>query len=406
VSRNYVGFGVYGAYYPGAPAGVTISNNTIFDYTNPIYSTNAWKAFLAAGLQTTDLVVSTNAANIPGSATGSTTLYGNRTSEHLCGAMNETLFVGGAGVQYLRSGAGANIFKYLAFSDSTATAPDLIGNFDPAKDVIDLSWINANPTSSSVKNFTFIGSGAFTSAGAQVRVVQDAALDETLVEATMTGDTSPDLEIRVGGLLNLTAANFALTASQSAADIAAGAALKVARTVTGGANEYACTNVIGRDYGSYEDIFTSSNTLAAQAFNYSGGSDAVTLLGNDLTYSDGGSAESITTGSATFSIGPHTSETINATGSSGDTFAFHSGFGSATITDLSLSSNDILQLDKSMSTYTTSTMTQTLDLAALLAHATSSASGLVIVDTHGDHLALSGVTASALSTNPAQVKFV
>ena len=79
-----------------------------------------------------------------------------------------------------------------------------------SKDRIDLSAIQANLTVSG-KHFTYIGSAPFTSAGAQVRVVQEPSSNLTLVEATLAGDSSPDLEIRLAGILNLTAANFVLT---------------------------------------------------------------------------------------------------------------------------------------------------------------------------------------------------
>ncbi len=55
---------------------------------------------------------------------------------------SETNFVGGAGTQLLFGGQGANILTYLAIGDGG----DLASAFDPAKDVIDLSRVDADIT--------------------------------------------------------------------------------------------------------------------------------------------------------------------------------------------------------------------------------------------------------------------
>src|SRR5271163_2944045 len=114
-------------------------------------------------------------------------------------------------------GQGANIFTFLAISDATASSHEYINNFDPAKDVIDLSRIDANITTPGLQYFTFIGTAPFSGTGAQVRYQLNPATDQTFVEADLAGDSgaySPDLEIVLTGLVPLTAANFALTAAQ------------------------------------------------------------------------------------------------------------------------------------------------------------------------------------------------
>ena len=134
------------------------------------------------------------------------------------GTANETVFVGGYGVQYLFGGGGPNIFRYLAFSDSPNLVgmTDAIGNFNPAKDVIDLSAIDADPANGG-RAAVHLHRRArnFSDAGAQVRVVQNASANTTYVQATMAGSSYPTLQIRLPGLVNLTAANFALTPAQS-----------------------------------------------------------------------------------------------------------------------------------------------------------------------------------------------
>ena len=148
-------------------------------------------------------------------------LYGGGlASERLDGGAGETIFIGGASVQNFSGGAGKNIYTYLAVADSTNQSPDYIGNFNVASDVIDLHALDANPAGT-FANFTFIGSAPFSSAGGEIRVIQDVVNNQTLVEADLVGDSSADLYIRLNGIVNLTASNFALTTPQYEAAISA-----------------------------------------------------------------------------------------------------------------------------------------------------------------------------------------
>ena len=199
-------------------SGVTTSGNAIVGFENPIYSTQAWSNYLAGGIATKNLISATGAGNnIKGASTGTTTLYGGGTVESMFGTANETVFVGGGGTQYMYGGSGKAIFTYLSIADSTPQSKDVISNFDPTKDVIDLSRIDADLSQSGVQNLTFVGTAAFSAAGGQVLYQQDAATNTTYVEADLFSDSTPDLYIKINGMLNLTAANFALTAAQSAA---------------------------------------------------------------------------------------------------------------------------------------------------------------------------------------------
>ncbi|MGO9428255.1 M10 family metallopeptidase C-terminal domain-containing protein, partial [Rhodoblastus sp.] len=222
ISNNFIGDYVYGAYYGTDPAGVTLGAYTDVGFDNPDLSTAAWSAYLAEGIVTDSLVTAApGQTSIVATTTGSTTLYGDGVSGvHMNGGKGETIYVGGAGTQFMWGGSGANIYSYLAVSDSTVDSPDAIGNFHVATDIIDLHALNADPASTTPVNFTFIGNAAFSGAGGQVCVIQNVAANQTLVEADLVGDSTPDLEIRIQGLVNLTAANFALTDAQYEADTA------------------------------------------------------------------------------------------------------------------------------------------------------------------------------------------
>ena len=414
ITNNYMGFANDFAFYPGPMKGVTQSGNVDFDWTNPMYAAGAWAAYKAAGVPTAYTVVSTNGANIWPTSNGPTTLYGSA-GAHLYGGNYENNMVAGFGREFINGGAGANIFTFLTPNgDSVAVNPSVIGNFDPAKDVIDLSHIDANLTQAGLQSFTFIGTNAFTSAGAQVSYQQNPTNNTTMVEATLAGDTTPDLVIQLSGLITLTAANFALTAQQSTTDLADGAALGMTSVRSGDAFEYNYSNVKGRAYSSYAGI-KYNNGIAANDLNLSGSANELDLYESNASVTRGAFAESYAVATASpgciggsFNLAYHANETIDVVGDAGaETFKFSSGFGNETINGFAPSGTnaDTLQLSKSAFSYLNAGMTQAQDLAAVLSHATSGAS-TTIVDSHGDSVTLAGVATAALAVNTGAVKFV
>ncbi len=413
VSDNYIGFSKVAAFYPGAMNGVnglTQTGNVIFDWTQPIFSTEAWSAY-DDPVPTANLVTSTG-GNIINSSSLPTTLYSGYNQTHLYagyyGSTSETNFVGGYGRQYMNCGPGANIVTELAISDSTPNGEgcDCVAGFDPAKDVIDLSNIDADVATAGVQNFSFVGTAAFTgSGGGQVRYQQDPTHNFTDVYVALAGDTSPDMEIQLNGLLNLTAANFALTAAQSSADMAAGASLRVTKIkpAAGSAMEYAYTNVSGRPYSSFEAI-NCGGYLQADNLNLSMTANELDLQAGSLTITRGSGAESIGVGTSSFSLGEHPNEVVQASNQTGETFKFGANFGSETINGFD-PNTDTIQLKTSSFSYLNSGMTQAQDLAAVLAQA-SGASGTTILDSRGDSLTLAGVGSATIAANPSHFSFV
>ena len=437
ISNNYVGFGLSGAFGPGAGPATTLRGNVIFDYTNPIYSTTAWAAYTASSVRTANHISSTSdgigattanllsAGSAVGPATahfvsstggaigapssGSTTLYGAGYKVLLYGGANENVFVGGAGVQWPVGGAGANIFTYLAISDSMPIYHDGIQNFDSAKDVIDVSRIDANLTAPGVQNFTFIGTAPFSGSGAQLRYQQDPTNNATYVEATLAGNSAPDLYIQLGGLQTLTAANFALTAAQSATDFANGAALTVSRseTTTGGL-VYSYSNVRGRAYTSYQALYSGSVNDLADDLNLSSTTNELDLHSPSLTIARGSGAETVTSGTTSYSLAYRPTETINASAAGSETFQLGAGSGNETIKGFNGSgaNADTIQFATSAFSYLYPGMTQAQDLAAVLVHASSSSAGLTITDSANDKVTFSGLTASALADSGSNIRFV
>lgn len=408
ITNNYLGFANYYAFYPGAMSGVTMSGNVVFDYTNAAYSANAWTDYLANGLSTASVLVSTNGSTVSAaSASGPTTLYGSP-SAHLYGGKYESILVAGYGREYMFGGSGANVFTYLTpTGSSTQASSTTITGFDPAKDVIDLSQIDADLATGGEQTFTFIGTSAFSGSGAQVRYQQNTANDTTTVQATLAGYTSSQLTITINGLVSLSSANFALNSTQSGAAIAAGASLASTYTRSGSAQENVYSNVTGRSYSSYESI-TSGTNVVADVLNLNNGAGEIDLFQSGSTITRGGSAESIGVGTGSFNLGYHATETINTNSVGSDTFIFKSGFGTETINGFnpSGSSADTLELSTAAFSYLNAGMTQAQQLAAVIANAASTSSGTTIFDSFGDKLTLAGVSEATLTANPSAFKFV
>ena len=119
----------------------------------------------------------------------------------------------------------------------------------------------------------------------------------------------------------------------------------------------------------------------------------------------GGGAETLTVGAGSDPLDLSPIETIDATASGSEQFSFSSGFGNETINGFSASgaSPRLIKLAISAFSYLTPAMTQQQDLTALMSHATPGASGMIITDSQGDTLTLTGVTAATVGAEPFDV---
>jgi hypothetical protein len=408
IANNYIGLYQYGAYYPTTTGVASLSGNTTGGFSNPAILTQALSAYEAAGVPTKNVVSATGSGGVTATGSAPATILGNDfVGAHLFAGAGETNFVAGPD-QFLFTGLGANILTYLAIGDGG----DTVSSFNPAKDVIDLSHIDANINTPGLQSFTFIGTAAFSGSGAEVRYQLNPAKDVTYVEvdlASDAGNVTPDFTLTLSGLVPLTAANFALTPAQSSADLAAGAALTYSKvkTAAGAPTEYAYSNVQGKGYTSFESFYGSSG-LAADDLNLSTTSNELVLYQPSVTVTRGGGSESLRIGTGGADpLTYHPVETINATTSGDEQFIFSAGFGNETINGFQVSgaSPDTIDLATSSFSYLTAGMSQAQDLAAVLAHASGSASGLTISDSDGDSLTLAGVTAAMVAADPAMFDF-
>ena len=416
INNNYIGFSEFGPYYGAIQNYASVQGNTLVTYSNPASSAQALAAYEKTAILPAHVIAATAAGQVLYSAASTpTTLLGDSGTTFV-GSTNETNFVSGYDAYRSLGGQGANIFTFLAIADSTSSLHDYITNFDPAKDVIDLSRIDANITTAGLQHFTFIGTAPFSGNGAQVRYQLNPATDQTFVEADLASDAGnlyPDFEVVISGLVPLTAANFALTPTQSATDLANGAALTETKVQTpaGAPTEWAYTTVAGKSYSSYESFQVNDGgytVLGAEDLNLSSTKDELRLYDPGLTVTRGGGAETLQLGTgAADPLSYHATQTIDATSSGSENFIFATGFGSETIQGFAASGTtpDTIQLATSSFSYLTASMTQAQDLAAVLAKSTENATGLRIADSHGDSLTLAGLTAATIAANPSVIKF-
>lgn len=153
----------------------------------------------------------TNVENLIGSARGDT-LTGNGAANMLSGEDSNDRLTGAGAGDVLNGGLGGDFFTYRAVGDSTVAVAgrDTIQDFNSLEnDKIDLSQIDADGNAGNGNGaFHFVGTGAFTGVGAEVRF--EIAGDDLLVQADTNGDKVADFAILVQGSATLTAADFVL----------------------------------------------------------------------------------------------------------------------------------------------------------------------------------------------------
>ena len=118
-------------------------------------------------------------------------------NDRLFGQQGNDMMVGGLGADSMAGGLGADTFRFFSAADSSLAAPDLIVDFDPDRDVIDLRALDVD----------YVGRGPLAG-DASVR--WDHANGMTRVLVDVDGDRLPDMLIRLSGRLQLDADSFLL----------------------------------------------------------------------------------------------------------------------------------------------------------------------------------------------------
>ena len=140
---------------------------------------------------------------------GNDTLYGGNGADRLAGGDgNDLMFggkgadilIGGVGKDVMTGGAGADTFVFLAPSDSARTRKraDVITDFTPGSDLIDLTRLG--------RTLDFIGTDAFGGTAGEVRF--NAA--NRSVQIDLDGDGRPDMLIILRGVVSVGEGDFLL----------------------------------------------------------------------------------------------------------------------------------------------------------------------------------------------------
>jgi serralysin len=137
-------------------------------------------------------------------AGGADVLTGGNGNDWLFGLGGNDRLVGRVGTDRMAGGTGADDFVFGTTGQSrVGTARDVISDFQPGIDDIDLASIDANTGASGNQAFRYIGAQAFARAG-------DLRYAGGIVAGDVNGDGRPDFEIAVTGSPTLTGADFIL----------------------------------------------------------------------------------------------------------------------------------------------------------------------------------------------------
>lgn len=146
------------------------------------------------------------------SGTATINLGGSAVNNVLVGNSAANAIYGLGGRDVMQGGGGADKFVYLNASDTgtTAATRDLIQDFTPGSDKIDLGAIDANGADAGDGTFSFqaASGAAFTGVVGQLHFLTSGA--NTIVEGDINGDKIADFQIELTGLKALQAIDFVL----------------------------------------------------------------------------------------------------------------------------------------------------------------------------------------------------
>lgn len=140
----------------------------------------------------------------------SDSLWGGLGRDTLWGEGGDDRLIGGADTDLLHGGAGADRFIFTSLPDNSIPYDrDVIADFSRAQgDKIDLSQINARPSTTANDSFTFIGTAYFTHKAGELRIHRNGS--DLTVLADTDGDAKVDFGITVRNADNLIASDFTL----------------------------------------------------------------------------------------------------------------------------------------------------------------------------------------------------
>lgn len=181
-----------------ALSGVTVTLSTSVQQNTAGSGLDTLKLFEnLTGSAYADSLSGNSAANVLNGGAGNDTLVGGSGDDRL---------IGGVGTDNLTGGTGADTYAFGALSDMGVGAlRDVINGFKSTEsDHLDFTGLDANPLTTTVDAFTFIGSNAFDPADAtgQLRFA------DGILYGSVDADAIPELEIELVGVTALNVSDF------------------------------------------------------------------------------------------------------------------------------------------------------------------------------------------------------
>jgi Ca2+-binding RTX toxin-like protein len=194
--------------------GTGLADNIVLDNGNDTSDGGAGDDLMYGNGGSDSLLGNAGSDNIQGGS-GNDTLDGGSGNDTLDGGSGNDTLIGGSGTDTMTNGAGNDIYRFLSVSDSqVGAARDVLTDFAPGLDKIDLSEIDANTTIAGDQAFTFIGTAPFGTPPHGVGQVNYFISGSNLiVQAEIEGDGNLNVDMQIqlnGGLAAIAATDFIL----------------------------------------------------------------------------------------------------------------------------------------------------------------------------------------------------
>lgn len=177
-----------------------------FEATDFVYSDAAGST--QVGTAYADMLFGSRFHDVLRGGDGCDTLLGGLGNDALYGGRGGDDIFGGTGRDTLTGGAGDDAFIYQRAVDSAYGANhDVITDFRPGTDWIDVCQVDANSGAAGNQAFDWIGTDAFSGAG-QLRY--EIANGVTTVYGNTDSDSTPEFQIELTGAHTLHACDFVL----------------------------------------------------------------------------------------------------------------------------------------------------------------------------------------------------
>ena len=130
---------------------------------------------------------------------GNDLIRGDAGDDRIFGGGQDDSLIGGLGVDRMNGGAGRDVFDFNAMTETgiTRATRDVVYDFTPGDDLLDVATIDASAALAGNQRFAFVGTGPFTAEG-QIRLVQ--AGNGVIVQINTTGSDTAEASVFLRGL--------------------------------------------------------------------------------------------------------------------------------------------------------------------------------------------------------------